>query len=80
MIDKRIETFYLSSVVYGFLGTGRIYDAGTQRCLAVLEGHDGEVSKVCFSPQGHRILSGSADKTARIWDSSSGRVNCFFKN
>ena len=54
------------------LGTARIYDAGSQRCIAVLEGHDGEVSKVCFNPQGQRVLSGSADKTARLWDANTG--------
>ncbi|KAG2462270.1 DAW1 factor, partial [Polypterus senegalus] len=28
---------------------------------------------ICFSPQGSRILTGSADKTARIWDPYTGR-------
>jgi len=37
-----------------------------------MDGHIGEVSKVSFSPQGNRILSGSTDKTARVWNVVSG--------
>ncbi|MBT9313849.1 hypothetical protein IXB50_00215 [Leptothoe spongobia TAU-MAC 1115] len=33
-----------------------------------LEGHRGSVRSVAFSPQGDRIVSGSADNTLRLWD------------
>ena len=36
-----------------------------------LEGHSGPVYSVSFSPDGKRIVSGSADKTVKIWDISS---------
>jgi dynein assembly factor with WDR repeat domains 1 len=44
----------------------------TGACLAVLIGHEGEISKVCFNPQGQKILTASSDKTARLWDVESG--------
>lgn len=28
--------------------------------------------KICFSPQGNRILTASSDKTARLWDVQTG--------
>jgi WD40 repeat protein len=28
---------------------------------------------VAFSPQGDRLLTGSADKTARLWDAATGK-------
>lgn len=35
-------------------------------------GHSDEISKICFNPQGTRVLTASSDLTARIWDSETG--------
>jgi WD40 repeat protein len=40
--------------------------------LMQLQGHDGGVLSVAFSPDGSKIVSGSDDKTIRVWDASTG--------
>src|SRR5262249_51615090 len=40
-----------------------------------LEGHTGTVTSVAFSPDGKRIVSGSDDKTMKVWDASIGQAN-----
>ena len=53
----------------------RIWDL-SGNCLQTLEGHSGIVRSVAVSPYGSRIVSGSEDKTIKIWDATNG--NCLY--
>jgi WD40 repeat protein len=62
-------------------------DRGGQAVIALLpdeirrfQGHGGHVWSVAFSPDGHRALSGSADRTMRLWDVETGKELRRFKN
>ncbi|MCP4697748.1 MAG: CHAT domain-containing protein [Gammaproteobacteria bacterium] len=64
--------------------TVRLWDARSGKALAVLrehcEGHEPKDSLGCavmtatFSPDGSRVVTASSDKTARLWDVSSGEA------
>ena len=41
-----------------------------QECT--LTGHSDSVTSVAYSPDGKHIVSGSDDKTVKIWDSTTG--------
>ena len=41
--------------------------------LGVQLGHSSHVLAVAFSPDGRWVLTGSADKTARLWDATTGK-------
>ena len=42
-----------------------------QECT--LTGHSGPVYSVAYSPDGKHIVSGSCDKSVKIWDAHSGK-------
>lgn len=44
----------------------------TGACQAILIGHEAEISKVCFNPQGSKVLTASSDKMARLWEVETG--------
>jgi WD40 repeat protein len=56
-------------VVCGFQG-GRalIFSSDGKGVPIELKGHDKAVSSTAFSPDGKRLATGSADRTARIWE------------
>ena len=57
----------------GVVGT-LIEAYGEQRTAVIFEGHEGPVYAVSFSPDGRKIVSGSLDRTLRIWDSATGEM------
>jgi WD40 repeat protein/tRNA A-37 threonylcarbamoyl transferase component Bud32 len=52
----------------------RVHEAETGKELLALKGHHGPVLSAEFSPDGQRILTASADKTARLWEADTGKL------
>jgi len=44
----------------------------SEALIRTFTGHAGDVNAVAYSPDGTRIVSGSDDKTLKVWDASSG--------
>ena len=42
--------------------------------LHTLEGHSNSVTSVAFSPNGKHVVSGSHEKTLRLWDAATGAL------
>ncbi|QSQ26425.1 WD40 repeat domain-containing protein [Pyxidicoccus parkwayensis] len=55
-------------------GNVHVWDAATGTHLQTMEGHEGEVRSVAWSPDGTRLASGSRDHDARIWDVETGAL------
>ena len=50
----------------------RLWDVATGE-KAVFFGHTGGVPSVAFSPDGTKVLTGSEDKTAKLWEAVTGK-------
>ena len=53
----------------------RLWDFSTYECIRTLQGHDHNVSSVCFMPSGDFIVSSSRDKTIKMWEVATGSVD-----
>jgi WD40 repeat protein len=67
--------------------TDRVFSAGSDKRIVALSlkkgvkvarlqftGHVGPVTCLALSPDGKRLVSGSKDKTIRVWDTTSGKL------
>jgi WD40 repeat protein len=55
------------------VNTVQLWDAVTGNEVARLEGHKDRINSVAFSSDGMRVVTASADKTARVWDAVKGK-------
>ena len=46
----------------------RVFDVESSECIAALSGHRDRVECLVFCPDGQCLVSGSCDRTLRIWD------------
>lgn len=51
----------------------QLWDVGTKRRTAILEGHTGYVSALAFSPDSKVLATGATDATTRLWDVAKQR-------
>ena len=49
------------------------WEPKTHLAWKTLRGHLKAVASICFSPDGQRIVTGSWDGTAKVWDAASGK-------
>ena len=67
---NKIKIFSLIAVFTAlFIGFEKLnaQDVSKFQCLKTLKGHSDIVNSVAFSPDGTKIISGSWDKTIKIW-------------
>lgn len=51
----------------------RLYEFGTGKLVALLKGHSNAVTALAFSPDSKRLISGSGDTSAIVWDVAEHR-------
>ena len=55
-------------------GAVKVRDTDTGKVIAKWREHRSHVNSVCWSQDGGRVVSGSDDGTARVWDVESGKT------
>jgi len=51
----------------------QIWNIATKRIWKLFQGHKSEIYSLAFSPDGRHLVSGSGDKTAKMWEMETGK-------
>ncbi len=54
-----------------------VRDRDSGQVIATLTGHDAAITAIAFDRSGNRVISGSADKTSRVWKLDGGAAELF---
>lgn len=57
----------------------KVWSASTGECLRTLVGHDMLVRALSFDSKSGRLVSGSYDRTVKVWDLKTGKMVREFK-
>ncbi len=60
--------------------TVRLWKTTTGQPIKTLQGHEGNVWHVGFSPDGERVISASWDNSVRVWEVESGEIVMVLKD
>ena len=52
--------------------TARLWDPVTAKEIAVLKGHEAEVTRIAWNPDKTRLATASQDNSTRLWDANTG--------
>ena len=63
----------------GGAGFIRKFDLATGKLLTTWKAHEDNVLALRLSPKGDRLLSGGADKLAKLWDSANNKLVSFYE-
>jgi WD40 repeat protein/serine/threonine protein kinase/tetratricopeptide (TPR) repeat protein len=69
----------VSSAEHGPVGRVVLLSMASGQPVRTLSGHTHVIWDVAFSPDGERLVSTSADQTARVWDVKTGRQRVCFR-
>eukprot|EP00501_MAST-03F_sp_TOSAG23-6_P000877 GSMAST32.ASY1.ANO1.913.1 assembled CDS len=71
IITGWLTFFFFFQIFFHYVSfdhTVKVWDIKTGRCINTLAGHHGEISSTQFNFAGDLCISGSIDRTCKIWD------------
>jgi len=73
-MEQNLSCWNNTIAVGGYSGVITILDVITGNQVTVLSGHTGMVQTLTFAPDGKSLISGSNDKTVKLWDMQTGGI------
>lgn len=79
VVDAANAHVFASDGEAGGAGFIRKYELSTGKLITTWKAHDDNVLALRLSAKGDRLLSGGADRLARLWDPATGKLVAFYE-